>query len=171
MYNSVLSIRITSVYGSQPSSVVFACKTSTFGPELQVSMGTRPHLSFSACKTSWLASELPVSMDPRPHLSILIAKQRLLVWNYKSLWIPALTCGFWMHKSDFWTRTTSLYGSQTSAVVLCMQNIVISTRIKRLSPSPRVWFLDAKQRILDRNNRSLCVPDMTCRFVHVQQRA
>ena len=29
-----------------PSSVVFACKTATFGPESQVSMGTRPHLSF-----------------------------------------------------------------------------------------------------------------------------
>ena len=40
-----------------------------------------------------------------------------------------------------------------------------------MGPSTRVWFLDTKQRILDRNNKSLCVPDMTCRFVHVQLRA
>ena len=38
--------RITSLYRSQPSSVVFACKTATLGPELQVSMGPRPHLGF-----------------------------------------------------------------------------------------------------------------------------
>ena len=39
MQNSVLSIRITSLYGTLPSSVVFARKTASFGPELQVSMG------------------------------------------------------------------------------------------------------------------------------------
>ena len=33
MQNSVPSIRITSVYGSQHSSVVLACKTAAFGPE------------------------------------------------------------------------------------------------------------------------------------------
>ena len=32
--NNVISIRITSLNGSQPSSVVFACKTTTFGSEL-----------------------------------------------------------------------------------------------------------------------------------------
>ena len=31
-----------------------------------------------------------------------------------------------------------------------------------MGPSPYVWFLDAKQRLLDRNNKSLCVPDITC---------
>ena len=65
------------IYGSQPLSVVFGCKTANFGAELQVSMGPRPHLSFCACTTSCLASELPVSMGLRPHLWILIAKQRL----------------------------------------------------------------------------------------------
>ena len=70
-----------------------------------------------------------------------------------------------MHKSDFWTRTTSLYGSQTSAVVLCMQNIVISTRIKRLyclQPSPVVLCMqnsDFRTRI-----NSLCVPALVCGF-------
>ena len=46
----------------------FACKTATFGPELQVSMGPRPHLWFFEFKTATLPPELQVSMAPRPHL-------------------------------------------------------------------------------------------------------
>ena len=46
-------------------------------------------------------------------------------------------------------RITSLYGSQPSSV----------------------FFLHAKQRLLDLNNKSLWVPDITCRLVHVKQRA
>ena len=49
---SVPSIRITSLYGSQTSSVVMACKTETFGLELEFSMGPRPQLSFGVCKTA-----------------------------------------------------------------------------------------------------------------------
>ena len=63
MQNSMPSIRITSLYGFQPSSVAFCCKTATFGPELQVHMGTRPHLSFCARKTARLAPELLVSVS------------------------------------------------------------------------------------------------------------
>ena len=37
MQNRVISIRITSLYVSLPSSVVFASKTAPLGPELQVS--------------------------------------------------------------------------------------------------------------------------------------
>ena len=69
-------------------------------------MGPRPHLSFCACKTACLASELLVSMGPN--------------------------CGFWMQNNNFCTRTTSLCGSQTSPVILCMKNSVISTRISSL---------------------------------------
>ena len=36
--------------------------------------------------------------------------------------------------------------------------------------SPHLWFLDAKQRLMDRNNKSLWVPDIICRFVHAKQR-
>ena len=77
MQNNVISIRITSLYGSQPLSVVFACETATLGPELQVSMGPRPHLWFFAFKTATLAPELQVSMGASPHLWFLHAKQQL----------------------------------------------------------------------------------------------
>ena len=92
MQNNVISIRITSLYGSQPSSVAFACKTATLGPELQVSMGPRPQLWFSAFKTATLAPELQVSIGPSPPLWFLHEKQRLLDQNYKSLWVPDFAC-------------------------------------------------------------------------------
>ena len=88
MQNNVISIRFTCLYGSQPSFVVFARKTTTLGPELQVSMGPRPHLWFFALKTSTLAPELQISIGPSPHLWFLHAKPRLLDQNYKSLRVP-----------------------------------------------------------------------------------
>ena len=68
LQNSVISIRMTSLHGSQPSRVVFGCKTATFGPEKQISMGPRHHLSFCVCNTAWLATELLVAMGPNPYL-------------------------------------------------------------------------------------------------------
>ena len=68
MQNTVISITITSLYGSQPSFVVFACKAATLGPELQVSKGPRPHQWFFSVKTATLTPELQVSIGPSPHL-------------------------------------------------------------------------------------------------------
>ena len=81
-------------------------------------MSPRRNLSFCACKTAWFAPECQVYMGSSPHL-----------------------CFFFMQNSDFMTRLTSLYGSQTSSVILSKHNSVISTRIKRLygfQPSPVV---------------------------------
>ena len=100
-----------------------------------------------------------------------------------------------MQNSAFWTRVTCLYGSQTWPIILCMYNSGLNIRITSLyesqpssvvfackkawlaseslvsmGPSPHVWFLDAKQRLMDRNNKSLWVPDITCRFMLVKQR-
>ena len=118
MQNSVISTRITSLHGSQLSSVVFACKTATFRPELQISMGPRPHqwffafktpnlapvlqisigpsphLWFFAFKTPNLAPVLQISIGPSPHLWFLQAKQRLLDQNYMSPRVPDHTCRF-----------------------------------------------------------------------------
>ena len=147
MQNSVISIRITSLYGFQPSSVVLACKTAPFGQELQVSMG------------------------PSPHQCCVHANR------------------------DFWNRITSLYVSQTSSVAFacktdtfwpelhvsiglkphlrfcaCKTACLASELLVSKGPSPDLWFLDAKQRLLDLNNKSLWVPDITCHFVHAKQR-
>ena len=67
---------------------------ATFGSELHVSIGPRLRLLICACKTTWLASEFLVSMGPSLYLWFFHEKQRLFDQNYKSLWVPALICGF-----------------------------------------------------------------------------
>ena len=57
--------------------MVFAFKTATLAPELQVSMGLSLHLWFCAFKSASFAAEILVSMDPSPPLWLLHAKQRL----------------------------------------------------------------------------------------------
>ena len=108
MQNSNFSTWITSLYGSQPSSEVFACKPAAFGPKLHVSMG------------------------PSPHLRFLHAKQRVLAQNYRSLWVPDLTCPFVQSKRVICTRISSLYWFQPSSVVLCLQNSDFWTGITSL---------------------------------------
>ena len=52
MQNNVIIIKITSLYGLQPLSVVFACIAETLGPELLVSMGPSAHLWLCAFTTA-----------------------------------------------------------------------------------------------------------------------
>ena len=143
MYNCVLSIRITSLYGSQPSSVAFACKTATSEPEKKVSIGPRYDLSFSACTTAYLASELLVSMGASLHLWFLHKKQQLLDHNYKSLCELDLTCRFVHANSVISTRNTSLYRFQ-----------------------PHMWFCAFKRATFRPNCLCLWVPDLTCDLLH-----
>ena len=196
MQNSEHSIRITSLNLSQLSSVVFACKTLWLAAELQVSMCPRPHLSSSACKTACLASELLFSMGARPNLSFCAFKTACLALEILVPIGPCPPLWFLDAKLAYWTRITSLYGSHIWPVVLCMQISVINTWITSvyrslpstvdfscktaslcaelyvsMGPRPHLCFFLSKQRLLERNNKSLWVPDMTCRFVHVQQRA
>ena len=182
-------------------------------------MGSSPHVWFCACKSVTLAHELLVSIGPNLHVWFLDAKQRLLDWNYKALWVIDNTRCFCIQNFDFWTRITSLYGSQTWPVILCIYNSVLNIRITSLygsqpssvffafktatlwpqlhmslgprshlrpsaykpaclasellvsiGPSPHLLVLHAKQRLLDPNNKSLWVPNITCRFVHAKRR-
>ena len=54
---SVISTRIISFNGFQPSSVALYMKTATLGPDQQLCMGPRPHLWFWALITACLAQE------------------------------------------------------------------------------------------------------------------
>ena len=108
MQISMISIKITSLYGSQPLCVVFTCKTATFGHELLDSIG------------------------PSPLLWFFHSKQRLLdqhtgLYGYQTS--PVVSC---IQNSMISTRNTSFYGFQSSFVVLCIQNSVISTWITSL---------------------------------------
>ena len=123
--NNVNSFRITSFHVTQPSFVVFACKTSTLGPELQVSIGHRPHPCFFLIENSAFRT-----------------RSASLYWSQTS---PVI---LWMQNNVISTRVTSLHGSQTSPVVLCIQNNVIGIRITSLHWSqPLFVVLNAKQRL------------------------
>ena len=39
-----------------------------------------------------------------------------------------------------------------------------------MGPCLHLWFMHAKERLLDHNNKSILVADITCRFVHAKQR-
>ena len=180
--------------GPRPYLCFCARKTATLEPDIQFCVG-HEDLSFFTCKTACLASESLVSMSASLHL-----------W-------------FFMQNSDFWTRNTSLYGSQLSSGVFgcktasfgpeqqvsmdpryhlsfcafktatlgpklhvsmgptphqwisaCKTAYLAPELLVSMGSSPYAWFFDAIQRLLDRNNKFLCVPDITCRFAHAIQR-
>ena len=96
---------MTCLYGSQPSSVVFGCKTARI-------------TSHYGSQTS------PVILCPQN--SVISTWITSLYGSQPS---PVLLC---MQNSAFMTRLTSLYGSQTSSVVLSTHNSVLSTIVLRL---------------------------------------
>ena len=122
MQNSDIRTRITSLHRSQTSSVVFAFKTATLGPELQVPMGSRHHLWLCAFKTATLAPELLVSMVPWLHLSFLCLQNNVI-----SVWI------------------TSLYGSQPSSVVFACKTSTFGSELQ-VSIGPRIRLLTCEYK-------------------------
>ena len=96
--NSDFSTRIASVYGSQPSSVVLCIQNSVFCVRNTSLSGSKLSFVAFACKRATLGPELQVSMGPRPHFCFLHSKERLYLQNYKPLWVPDLTYGFWHSK-------------------------------------------------------------------------
>ena len=121
-------------------------------------------------QTAWLAPEILVSIDSSPHMWLCAFKRATFRPNCLCLWVPDLTCDLLhansvpsiritclygspplsvllcMQNSDFMTKHTSLYGSQTSSVVLSTHNSVLSTRIKRL-----YWFQPSSVVLYMRN--------------------
>ena len=195
MQNSDFRTRHTSVYGSQTTSVVLSTPNSVLSTRIKRQYGFQPSPVVLFMQTATLALELLVSIVPSSHLWFLHAKQRLLDPNSKSLWVPVITCRFCdcnaarlapellvpmgpspylrfsVQKSDFWSRITRLYGTQTTPVVLCMQERVISTWITSLYGSlPSSVVIACKTANIGPKYKSLWVPDITCRFVHAKRR-
>ena len=90
------SIRITSLYGSQPSFVAFACKTATLGQNY---------------KSLWVPAFICGFCMQNSDFRIRIRSL------YGSQTSPMVYC---IQNSDFSTKIASLYGSQPSSVVLCI---------------------------------------------------
>ena len=145
MQNSVPRSRMTFVYRSQTSPMFFAFKTAALAPELQVSMGPSPHLWFCAFTTATLWPELIVSVCPRSHLSFCACKRSWLA--------------------------SSLHGSQTLPVVLCMQHSVISTRVRvSMGPRPHLSFCAWKTKWLASEILVSTWPSHHLCFLHAKPR-
>ena len=148
LQNSVFWDRIISLYWSQSSPVVLC----------------RQYAVISTRITSLYWSQTPPVILCRQNRVI---RTRISILH-ESQPSSVVLC---IQNSDFMTRITCMYGSQTSTVDLCMQNSVLQPKlIVSMGPRPHLWFLHAKQRLLDKNYKSLCVPDLTCRFVLAKQK-
>ena len=123
---------IACVYGSQTSPVIFCMQNSVPSIRITSLYGSSPHLWFSHPKQRLLDLNSKSLSVPDIICRFVPAMQRDSHQNYLSLWVPAHICNFCMQNSDFCTRITTLYGSQTSPVLLCIQNSMICTRISSL---------------------------------------
>ena len=114
----------------------FASKKCRWGlGPVEASNSDARHAVLHAQNGTWLAPELLVYMGPSPHLWFLHAKQRLLDQHNKSLCIyrsqtsPVVLC---MQNSVICSRLTNLYVFQPASVVLWMQNSDFRTRLTSL---------------------------------------
>ena len=182
MYKSVLSIRITSLYGSQPSSVVFACKQRLLDQIYKFLWVPDFTCRFVHSNSAWLATRItslygfqPSFVVLRSQNSNLKAKIACVYWSQTALLIfcmqnsvPSIriTCLYAFQPSsvvfacktgELCTRITNPYWSQTSPVILCTQNSVISIRITSLLWVPALFcgFCMQNSAILEQIYKSL----------------
>ena len=174
--NSDFSIRITSLYGSQPSFVAFACKTADFRcPNYQKKQCTslycpRPHLWFFAFKTATLAPELQISL----HVFCMPAfRSRIIsIGGFVHFTRIASLCGchIIVHSLQrelivsvgprpllsFCAWKTSWLAPELPASIgprlhlsfcTCKTTWLSSELLVSMGPSRHMWFLHAKQRL------------------------
>ena len=114
MQYSVISTRITCLYGSQPLSMVFGCTTATFGSKLLVSMGPSHNLSFLCMQNSVISTCITSLYRSQPSSVVFACKTATFGPEYKSLWVPDLTCRFVhakqrdLHQNDKFTLVPTL---------------------------------------------------------------
>ena len=147
-YKSDFWTRITSFYGSQTSPDNLCMHNNVISTRITSLYWSQPSSVVYACKIATFGPELKVSMGPRPHL---------LFWAHVTVCLA-------QEYQDYMGSSRHLWFCACKTATL-EPELQIS-----VGPRPHLWFFHAKQRLLDQNNKSLWVPDMTCRFVHVQQR-
>ena len=145
MQNSDFWTRITNLYGSP---VVLCMQYSVISTRNTCLYWSQTLSVVFACKTAPFGAELQLSMCPRLHL-----------W----FWAHITTCLTQEYK-DYMCSSPRLWFCACKTATLALELLV------SMGPSPHLCFLHTKQRLLDQNNKSLWVPDITCRFVHAIQR-
>ena len=112
--NSIFSEWKTSLYWSQPSCLVFSCKSAWLAPKLLVSMGPSHNLSFLCMQNSVISTCITSLYGSQPSSVVFACKTATLGPEYKSLWVPDLTCRFAhekqrdLHQNDKFTLVPTI---------------------------------------------------------------
>ena len=147
MQNSDFMTRLTSLLGFQPSPVVLCMQSSDFWSRIisiYVSQFSSVVFEYT---TAHSEPEFQVCTGPRLHLWFWAHITACLTQEYK----------------DYMCSSPRLWFCACKTATLALELLV------SMGPSPHLCFLLAKQRLLDQNNKSPLVPDITCRFVHAIQ--
>ena len=144
MQNSVISTRKTCLYGTQPSSVV---------------------LCIQKCD---IRTKIPCLYGSQPSPVILCIQNGMPSIRNTSLYgFQPLSVGFGWKTATFGPeKQVSVCPRPHLSFSACKTAWLASKILVSMGRSPRPSFLEAKQRLLDQNNKSLWVQDLTCRFVH-----
>ena len=141
-------IRITNLYGSQTSPIVLCMQYSMISTRNTSLFGFQPSSVVLCIQNS----------DRTTTIAHVFGSQTSPVAFCIQNNVPSF-------------RNTSLYGSQPLSVgCACKTASLASELLVSMGPSPHLWFLHSKPRLLDQTNKSLRVPDLTCHFVHAKQR-
>ena len=149
MQNSDFWTWKTGLQGSQTSQVVMCLQISVICIRMTSIYGFQLSSAVLYMRNSDFGAAIKVCMGPRPRLWFWAHITACVAQDYQDHMGSSLHLRFCACKTE--TLGLELQVSACPRLHLC--------------------FLHAKQRLLDQNDKSLWVPDMTCRFVHVQQRA
>ena len=164
-------IRITSLYWSHTSPMVFCIQHRDFSPKTASHYGSQPSSVVFACKKKRLYGHNYKSVwVPDLTYGFLHSKQRLYHQNCKSLWDPALICCIYIHNSDIMTRIIVSMGPRPHLTLCaCKTTRLASKLLVSMGPSLHLWVLHPKLRLYDQNYKSLLVPHLTNGFLHSTQ--
>ena len=174
MQNRDFRTRITSLYGSQPSSDVLCIHNSDILTLINSLYGSQTSPVVFCMQNSVVSTRI-TSLDGSQTSPVVLCIQN----NVISI------------------RITSLYRSRPSSVVFAFKTAPLGQELQfsigprphlfcfffafktaslapelqvSMGPRPHLWFLNAKQRLLVQNYQSVWVSDLTCRFVQAKQR-
>ena len=92
--SSVISSRITSFYGFQPSSVVLCIQNSDLMTTIACVYGSKTSPVIFGMQNSVPSIRITSLYGSQPLSVVFYAKRRLLYPNNKPLWVPDITCRF-----------------------------------------------------------------------------
>ena len=147
--------------------MVFAHKTATFGPELQVSMGPTPHLCFFCMQNNVISIRITSLYVFQPSSLVFVCKSATFGTELQVYGSQTSPVDLWMQNSVLRPRMTLVYCSQPSSVVLCIQNSDFSIRITSLYGSqPSFVFFACKTATLGRTLQFSMCPRPHLFFLH-----